>query len=677
MPFQTKINRRAIGFFILLLVGLSVIHVGIYLNGEHHIYVNDFRNYWIAYWKSGIQFQSDFAGWVSTLRGEIWASDYNSLPAALLLPFSLSMGYSRYGYILGATLTYLIPVVLLSAKAATLVVRDESDGARAFLPFLIIAACFVPYWVPTLAGWVDIVGLIPFALAFIVVRTAGLGKKIRPGVAITLGILIWMPFLFRRWYAFAIVAFVFTAPVYCIVLARIQSRSDWQKSIINTAINFALAGLSAVIVCLVLQGALVKTILQTSYSSIYVAYQRPLMGHFIDLWQHFGGLYLVLAVSGAGFLFKTASKRADAVFVIVNAVLLFFLFTRTQGFGAHHYLPLAFWIYMLICMGVWSVFSIPSVRPERAIFIFSIVSLAVLIFSFYRIKPGELLAGSILPRSSYNNQMGNEAAYRRLAFQLDELVKQDEKFTVFASNVLLNRDLLLSVSDEALAGRDADTSHVDLIQGLSVAPFLARYAVVSDPVLTHLPAGTQSVITIPAKAILEGRGIGAAYKRIGASYPINGDVKAFVYEKTRPFTRAEVDEMLGDFFKIYPEWRAVYANEMFKLAMTATTEIGDRWGKFDYSPDGTISVHTGETKPTIASFNGVSQELSLSVAPACPGSDGVDVLLRSSGREVSRLTVEPGQSAKLLTTDPTASYELVISKRANAWCDLVTIAPLR
>jgi hypothetical protein len=490
MPTQKTIDRQKLAFFLLLFMALATVHVANYLNGEHHLYDNDFRNYWIAYWRLGIQFQQSVWEWARILRGEIWASDYNSLPAALLLPFSLSMGYERYGYIWGATLTYLIPVALLSAKAATLVVRDEIDGSRAFFLFAAVAACYVPYWVPTLMGWVDIVGMIPLVLAFILVRTAGFGLRVRPGLALLLGVLMWMPFLFRRWYAFSIVAFALTAPIYCMVLARIDGRADWWKAFVKTAINFAIAGAIALTVCLVAQGGLVTNILHTSYSSIYIAYQKSALGHFADLWQHFGGLYLLLAAAGLSFLFKTGSKRADAVFVGVNAVLLFFLFTRTQGFGAHHYLPLAFWIYLLICMGLWSVLSMFSTSPERATFVVSLAAVIIFASTFYRSGLGSLLAGSVLPRSVYNNQIGDEHAYRRLAFQLDGLVKPDEKFTAFSSNRILNRDVLLSVSYEALAGRDVDTSHVDLIQGLSVAPFHARYAVVSDPVLTHLPEGT-------------------------------------------------------------------------------------------------------------------------------------------------------------------------------------------
>lgn len=677
MSSETKINRYLIALFGLAFAILATLHVAFYLKGEHHLYVNDFRNYWIAYWKSSIQFKQNIGDWARMLRGEIWGSDYNSLPAALLLPFSLVFGYERFGYIWGATITYLVPVALLSAKAASLVVREEKRPTLVFLIAAVVAACYVPFWAPTLLGWIDIAGLIPLILAFITVKTAGFGKRIRPGMAILLGLLIWMPFLIRRWYAFAIVAFVLSAPIYCMVLARLENRTPWNQAFVKTVINFAMAGVTSLTFCLIAQGGLVQSILNTSYASIYVAYQRPPLEHFLDLWNNFGGLYLGLALIGQMFLFRTASQRTDALFINANIVLLFALFTRTQGFGAQHYLPLAFWIYLLICIGLRQILPLsPRAVPWVATGVVLVAALA-LITSFYRSNVGVRLAGTVFPQTTYNNQIGDEQAYARLTDHLNALLKPGETFTAFASHKILNRDLLLSASRESLAGKDVDTSHVDLIQGLSVAPFMARYAVVTDPVLTHLPEGTQTVITIPAKAILTGQGIGAAYERVGQSYAITDSVKAFIYVKTRAFTLAEVDALLADFYRRYPDWREVYGTTMFKLAMTASAETGDQWGKFEYARDGSITVHPGETTPTRATFSSVANEIRLTVAPACQGSDGVDVRLGSAGKEIAHFEVAPGSAVTLPTTDPSATYDLVVSKRGNPWCDLVSLTAVQ
>ncbi|QRQ88157.1 hypothetical protein [Cupriavidus oxalaticus] len=666
-----KINRPAVVLFALLFAAMATVHVALYLHGEHHLYVNDFRNYWIAYWKSSMQFTQNIGDWARQLRGEIWASDYNSLPAALLLPFSLVFGYDRYGYILGATLTYLLPVVLLSAKAASLILRDDEKPTLAFVLAAIIAACYVPYWAPTLMGWVDIAGLIPFVLAFVIVRTAGFGKRVRPGMAILFGLLLWMPFLMRRWYAFSIIAFILTAPIYCMVLARIESEEAWGKAFLRTAANFAVAGMFALTCLLIAQGGLVQSILKTSYSSIYIAYQRPPFEHLHDFGAHFGVLYLALALMGQLFIFKSALKRAEVIFINANIFLLFSLFTRTQGFGPHHYLPLAFWVYLLICCGVWQILSSNPKAMRGAIVCVALPAVFVFVASVYRIDSRTKWAG--LPRPAYNNQIGYEKVYKQLVYELNEIMKPGETFTVFASSMTLNRDVLLSASKEQLAGKDVDTSHVDLVQGLSVAPFMARYAVVADPIPTHLPEGMQTVITIPAQAILSGRGIGAAYKRLEGKYAITDDVTAYIYEKTRPYTLSEVEILLDDFYKRHPDWRQTYGNLMFKLAMTSELELGDQWGKFEYEPGGRIEIHPGEKKPTRAFFSGVSSELALSVAAPCPGSDGVDVQLNAGGGKVAHFEVAPRGVVNLPTADPAATYELIVSKRANAWCDLVSL----
>jgi len=99
------------------------------------------------------------------------------MPAVLLLPFSLTFGYARVGYILGVALTYLLPVALLSATAAYLTVQPKSKQTFSFVAFGIFAGLYAPYWTPTLLGFPDIVGLIPLVLAYIIIRSTGLGYR--------------------------------------------------------------------------------------------------------------------------------------------------------------------------------------------------------------------------------------------------------------------------------------------------------------------------------------------------------------------------------------------------------------------------------------------------------------------------------------------------------------------
>lgn len=81
----------------------------------------------------------------------------------------------------------------------------------------------------------------------------------------------------------------------------------------------------------------------------------------------------------------------------------------------------------------------------------------------------------------------------------------------------------------------------------------SKYVVVTDPPVTHLQSGAQLCVTIPDQAIVEGKGIGAAYKRI-AAYRLSGDVKGYLYEQMRPVSKAEIDALYSEFREKYPGW---------------------------------------------------------------------------------------------------------------------------
>jgi len=81
----------------------------------------------------------------------------------------------------------------------------------------------------------------------------------------------------------------------------------------------------------------------------------------------------------------------------------------------------------------------------------------------------------------------------------------------------------------------------------------SRYVVVTDRPVTHLQPGAQICVTLPNQYILEGKGIGAAYRRI-AQYRLSGGVAGYLYEQVRPVRKAEVDALYVEFKKKYPDW---------------------------------------------------------------------------------------------------------------------------
>ena len=113
-------------------------------------------------------------------------------------------------------------------------------------------------------------------------------------------------------------------------------------------------------------------------------------------------------------------------------------------------------------------------------------------------------------------------------------------------------------------------SHVDKRDHFIVDTLLTKYVIVCDPVQTHLSPMDQQVITVPAGLILAEEGIGRAYKRAPQVYDLGHGVKAYIFEKYRPFTFAEASSLFERFFSSYPEWRGEYEGKLDRLPLAVS-----------------------------------------------------------------------------------------------------------
>lgn len=136
-----------------------------------------------------------------------------------------------------------------------------------------------------------------------------------------------------------------------------------------------------------------------------------------------------------------------------------------------------------------------------------------------------------LPGKEYPLRLENFDHYHELITFMSARVGADDKVAVFASSGSLNNDLFAAISPASFVSHIANVSQVDLRDKLTTEAFNSRYAIVTDPTQTHLDIHGQQVISLPNNLITEGKGIGAAYKRVSQPFILSGGVQAYVYEK--------------------------------------------------------------------------------------------------------------------------------------------------
>lgn len=148
--------------------------------------------------------------------------------------------------------------------------------------------------------------------------------------------------------------------------------------------------------------------------------------------------------------------------------------------------------------------------------------------------------------------LDNLPEYRRLIADLVGKMGPADRFSVLASGPVMN-DALLFGMDRGLLPYVGWSCQVDSRDRFRSEVLKSRYVVVTDRPAIHLQSGAQLCVTVPNEHIFEGKGIGAAYKRI-AAYQLSDNVNGYLYEQVRPVSRAEIDVLYSEFRKKYPDW---------------------------------------------------------------------------------------------------------------------------
>jgi len=552
-----------------------------------------------------------------------------------------------------------------------------------------MAILFPPFWTPTLRGFLDVIRIVPLAAAGYLVLRSEIGRSICFKRAIVLGFLLWLPFLFRKWYAYSIIAFFISAGFFNLYSSvTTNTRDHWRTIVIRVAGFYALSSLVLLSFVVLVQYRLAVHAAITNYSDINSGWQVSAVEHFIRFKEHFGLIWIVIAA--AGLIAPAIAGRciAATVFVVMNLTLTFYLFTRTQAFGMQHYLPVALWLYVLSCMGVSQLtFSLQGVR--RGVAICCILgTVGALFYGTYCPLPewGSRVVAGALPARLNQIKFENYANYQRVIGDLGRYMQPIDTFSVFASSEILSDSLMHALSENELDRQLVYASQVDLRDHFDVRPLLTRFVLIADPVQIHLSEAAQQVITQPASRILRGIGIGQAYSKLPSEYELADGVKAYLFEKKRSFTTSEIDDLLEGLFSSYPEWRREYY--LRRLLLVADISLGDRLGliypetvidsaAFDglvmrpgETTETRLSIPDWNSKETFGQSYSALEMFIPEMRSTCPDAGGVKVEINLASQRIWHGAIVPGKIQRVaLPLDLVGWFVLDVNNGGSAACD--------
>ncbi|TPN42683.1 MULTISPECIES: hypothetical protein [unclassified Mesorhizobium] len=547
---KNKIFGFWTGAYICTLIPGLVLSA-IYVSLEEPVYYWDFVAYFNTFRHQGALLIDGPFQWLSQLATSIATDDYGSAILAPLMPIYVVFGGSRYAFVAGIVAVYLVPTVLLIARMSYLEATSETASPRAWLAVWIAAFLYTPFWAPTLRGMPDIAGCLAITVAtYFLWKSKVLTRE--PVISgICVGVCLWLAFMLRRWYAYAVIGIAVSAAFFCLLqIARDRSYPSFGKA--------ALGGLCAIFVIaatsLNFQLPLIAKILGTSYGDLYSGYRTTFLIQLGEMGSRLS--YVNWLLIFVGIYLSIVRRNGFSLLCAFASVLTFLIFIRTQDPERHHSLPMFLWLFPAYAQAIVAIVSMPALKSRWSAAAIACAAGFAFFGTFFPV--GHQLLSPVgfvfAEEATLPLRLDNLPEYRRLIADLLGKMKAEDRFSVFASGAVLSDSLLFGL-DPKLTPHVGWICQVDSRDRFRPEALKSRYVVVADRPVIHLQPGAQICVTLPNQNIVEGTGIGAAYKRV-ETYQLSGGLTGYLYEQVRPVSKAEVDALYSEFQKRYPNWTA-------------------------------------------------------------------------------------------------------------------------
>jgi hypothetical protein len=609
------------------------------------------------------------------IRSLSW--DYNALFALPLLPF-MRVAPTRFSYVLGLAIVYLLPLALaLGSVAARLL-----PGRRVALFWTTATVCLLTpmMWVPVLRGYPDAGA----ALLVVLATRAYLGdpRLQRTRQILWIGFLLAGAALFRRHFLFAISAFL-GAMTPCVLAAGWgrQRGRDVLRWLLASFARVAATGIAAALALTLLGLPFVMRVLRRDFYALYASYLASWRENAVYYLSPYGLLGWALAV--VGFALATRTRLADRVGVL-----------------------------FLVCLGSLSLLQWVSVVRQLAEvytlhFTPALVLGAVALGCCLWVKGRGVarvvlvgagcvyLAANMFLGLSGNAMAASHAAWRPLFAKnwpplrnedraslvalvdaLRNVSGPDDPILVAASSDRLNDHLVLN-AERALYGARARLRILDLpcIDTRDQYPLdqliQAKFVVVAQPTQYHLPAREQKLVKLVADIFSARVNLAQDFELLPTQIAFRGGLRAQIYRRLHPSSLATGLSALQFMRQVIPVPPGLQAN------WVVASQLFPSWATRRDDSGTDLVIHPGrlgeEPSATAVYLGGLGGAVSIDGAATfldrrCEGALLTARLVDSEGRPLAeeRVAKRPGDAPAFvlkLHADTAAGLQLVLSNQ--------------
>jgi hypothetical protein len=509
---------------------------------------------------------SDAGNWplLVTAAAQSITQDYSWAPGlvpGLLLAATAPAWRAIYTFALLAL--YAVP----AAFALAVLARDcarRAGLARDASPAVLglgAAAAFAAYpagmavaarGMPDVGGLVLVVCALKLAerLARLIALRPGFDARVQPmirRVAVALALSLYAMFAFRRWYAFAAAGIVV---MLALEIGAVALRRGARFRISDAVAAAALGALTLLALSSPVLIDWAPNLNAHDYAQTYAGYRKPWPVFLRELGDWIGLIPALCAAAGTAFLCARSRDARLLRLTLGAAVIAGALFLRIQTPYIHHLYLVAPALVAPIAASLMVLFTRARRLALLGLAALSAMTLSPLAVALNSSGLAPIAGLPRAPRADLDELM-------RLKDWVDAREQAHAKVCGLGSSYTFSGQLigeLWQLRPERGPGTlNTPMPDVDTVDGPPGAGLKdCAIVIVGDPVQTHLDPDYQQTVIVPSREMLNGRGIGANFRRTGEVFHLEKGVSAIVFERISPLEDSDIAALQA-------RWRAARA----------------------------------------------------------------------------------------------------------------------
>ncbi len=541
--------------FIVFIVVFTFYHIG----KETILYRCDFIEYNLFYYDYAKLLVSDFNTFVHNMCWEVYNINRNPLMNIFIIPFFYIFKESRAGYITAVNIVFMLPCMILLYKILNnYILKPQCNKVIYYLMMFSIIFLFPPLWMASLSGIPDICGMVPVLGAFYLYYKFGCNKETPLKYLFIMAGLLYLSFLFRRWYSVVVV--VFLASIFLEnIIQSFNKPFNLKETLLKniyTIKNILIISILITVFALLIQYGYVHNIFvnEGNERDIYTVAFNQFKILFIEI---LGVIYLIFAAAGSIFNLKNKYVR----FAFINLVLYLSAYItgmHNQLLWINHYLFIACMLVILICSALNNISNI--IKPDV---IRNVVMSLVIVYSICNFivcfeTPRINQTGFLFSRNFYFDDTSADYHTVKDLYEYLENEYQNNK-NIKAAQYGLNNSFgyyqLRGINPKSEFLKNNYVCETIFDSDFNALEINADYIINMTPLNLFFDDKTLARVLYTTNEMFEkNTSIAKNYKKV-KEYMLSDGTKLTLYKKIKPLSKKQIKEYLEQFYEFYPDWK--------------------------------------------------------------------------------------------------------------------------